>query len=193
MMEKMLKWYAKAYGISYVALRYFNAAGAHHSGEIGERHEPETHLIPIILQCAAGERDTVRIFGTDYPTPDGTCIRDYIHVEDLAEAHFKALLHLMRGGSSECINLGSGTGYSVRTVVDTVARITGKEIPVLEEARRQGDPAVLIADVSKARRLLDFTARRTLDDMIRDAWNFYRKHAPAKNTSSKDDPKAIGL
>lgn len=175
MMEKMLKWFGAPHGINYVALRYFNAAGAHPSGEIGEAHDPETHIIPIVLQAALGKRDEISIFGTDYPTADGTCVRDYIHVVDLAEAHYKALCYLSGGGESVSINLGGGAGYSVRDIVETVEKVTGRCVPVVSKPRRSGDPAVLVADAGKAEKLLGFKPSRGIEDMIRDAWNFHSR------------------
>ncbi len=177
MMEKMLKWFGAPHGIKYVALRYFNAAGAHHSGEIGELHDPETHLIPIVIQAALGVRKEIRIFGTDYPTPDGTCVRDYVHVEDLAVAHRLALEHLLRGGESVSVNIGGGSGYSVRTIIETVKKITGREVRVVESERRGGDPAVLVADSHKAEKIFGFKVSRDIEDMIRDAWNFHSRHS----------------
>ena len=149
--EGMLKDYAMAYGMRYVALRYFNAAGASLTEDIGEDHHPETHLIPLILKTAQGVRDKVSIFGTDYPTPDGTCLRDYIHVEDLATAHVLALKHLVNGGDSRIYNLGSEHGFSVREIIETAKRVTGVDFAVAEEARRSGDPAVLVASSEKIR------------------------------------------
>jgi UDP-glucose 4-epimerase len=141
--EQMLADFAAAYGLAYVSLRYFNAAGAAEDGTLGEDHSPETHLIPLVLQAALGQRDAVAIFGTDYPTADGTCIRDYIHVTDLADAHVKALQHLAAGGGPKVYNLGSETGYSVRQVIDHAKAVTGVNFPVREEARRPGDPPSL--------------------------------------------------
>ena len=149
-MERMFYWVEKAHGLRYVSLRYFNACGAHISGKIGEAHNPETHLIPIILQAAQGTRDHISIFGTDYPTSDGTCIRDYIHVTDLAQAHILAVEYLMKGGKSDIFNLGNGVGFSVREVIEKAKEVTQKDIKVVEESRRSGDPAVLIASSDKA-------------------------------------------
>src|SRR5579863_2766487 len=148
--ERALHWYAGAYGMRYAALRYFNAAGADPDGEIGEDHEPETHLIPRVLRAALGRGDPVEIFGTDYPTPDGTAIRDYIHVSDLAEAHLRALGHLAAGGDSVALNLGTGRGHSVREVIAAVERIGGRPVPRREAARRPGDPPELVADPALA-------------------------------------------
>lgn len=149
--ERMLADFSAAYGLRYVSLRYFNAAGAHPSGEIGECHEPETHLIPLVLQAALGKRSAIQIFGTDYDTSDGTCIRDYIHILDIADAHLLALDYLMAGGVSDVFNLGNGKGYSVREVIAVAEQVTGCQIPVTEAGRRRGDPPVLVACADKAR------------------------------------------
>lgn len=153
-MERMFYWTEQAHGMKYVSLRYFNACGAHISGKIGEAHNPESHLIPIILQTANGTRDHISVFGTDYDTPDGTCIRDYIHVTDLAQAHILAVEYLINGGESDIFNLGNGVGFSVKEVIETAKKVTGKEIKVVEENRRAGDPAVLIASSEKAKKVL---------------------------------------
>jgi UDP-glucose 4-epimerase len=167
--EKMLASYGVAYGLSYAALRYFNAAGAEPG--LAERHDPETHLIPLVLDVALGRRPHLTVFGHDYPTPDGTCVRDYIHVADLVDAHLKALAHLTRGGSSGAFNLGSGRGHSVREVIDAARRITGREIPVVLGARREGDPPVLVASAERARRVLGWEATRSsLERIVEDAW-----------------------
>lgn len=176
-MEKMLKWYDKAYGIKSVALRYFNAAGADRTGEIGEDHEPETHLIPIILQVALGKREKIYVFGEDYPTEDGTCLRDYIHVTDLAQAHILALQYLEKGKESNQFNLGNGKGYSVKQVIDMVEKVTGKEIKREIAQRRAGDPAVLVASAEKAKKELGWKPEYdSLETIIETAWNFYQKH-----------------
>lgn len=176
-MEKMMKWFDTAHGIKYIALRYFNAAGAHDSGIIGEDHNPETHLIPIILQTALGQRTHISIFGDDYPTDDGTCIRDYIHVMDLADAHIAALDRLRGGGDSTVYNLGSGNGFSVKEVIETARKITGKEIPAKLESRRAGDPAVLIASSQKIKTELGWKPKREqLETIIQDAWNWHSAH-----------------
>jgi len=173
--EQMLHDCDTAYGLKYMSLRYFNAAGADESGEIGERHDPETHLIPLILKTAAGERKSISIFGTDYPTPDGTCIRDYIHVNDLAQAHSLAVEALFNGKPSSTYNLGSSKGYSVREVIDIAGRITGRTIPVVEAGRRSGDPAVLIAESNKIRKELGWQPRREeLAAIISTAWEWHR-------------------
>ena len=157
----------------YVALRYFNAAGADPSGEIGESHNPESHLIPLILKAAVGKREDIKIFGTDYPTPDGTCIRDYIHVNDLADAHLRALDYLAGGGSSKVFNCGYGHGYSVREVVNAVQTTTGKDFSVVEENRRTGDPAELVADSRSLREILKWKPQfDNLDTIVQTAWNW---------------------
>jgi UDP-glucose 4-epimerase len=175
-LERMLSDYARAYGVKYAALRYFNASGADVAAGIGERHEPETHLIPLVLEAALGKRPHVSVFGDDYPTPDGTCVRDYIHVLDLAEAHLAALDYLTRGGESGAFNLGTGHGHSVREVIDAAARVTKREIPVVKGPRRAGDPPVLVASAEKAARVLGWTAKRTsLDAIVRDAWEWHSR------------------
>ena len=175
--EKMLKWADNAYGIKFVALRYFNAAGAHISGKIGEDHNPETHLIPIILQTALGQREKMFIFGDDYDTPDGTCVRDYIHVTDLADAHIKALEKLFRTNESGIYNLGNGKGFSVKEVIEKAKKITGKDFKVEIEARRSGDPSTLIASSDKAIKELGWQPKfNTLDKIIETAWNWHKDH-----------------
>jgi len=171
--ERILKAYDHAYGLRYTALRYFNAAGADPQGQIGESHAPETHLIPLILQAAIGRRDHVSIFGTDYDTPDGTCVRDYIHVLDLAQAHAQALDRLRSGGASACYNLGSEQGYSVREVITTCERVSGKAIPTLEGPRRAGDPPRLVASAAKARTELGWKPQyQNLEQIVTTAWNW---------------------
>ena len=175
--EKILKWSDAAYGIKYVALRYFNAAGAHISGEIGEDHTPETHLIPIIIQAALGQREKIAMFGDDYPTPDGTCVRDYIHVTDLADAHIKAIEKLFRDETSAIYNLGNGKGFSVKEVVEETRRVTGKEIKAVVEGRRPGDPSTLIASSEKAIQELGWKPRfNTLTQIIETAWKWHQSH-----------------
>ncbi|KEO51509.1 UDP-glucose 4-epimerase GalE [Thioclava pacifica] len=165
--EWMLQDAQTAHGLRFAALRYFNAAGADPEGEIGERHDPETHLIPLVLMAASGQAGPLKIFGTDYPTPDGTCIRDYIHVDDLARAHLLALDHLEAGGASLKLNLGTGRGASIHEVVAAVERVTGRKVPHELAPRRPGDPAELTADPSKAAEVLGFTARyRDLDEIV---------------------------
>lgn len=176
-MEKMISWASKAHGLHYVSLRYFNACGAHKSGEIGEAHNPESHLIPLVLQVPNGKREFVSIYGNDYDTPDGTCIRDYIHVTDLAKAHILAVEYLMNGGKSDIFNLGNGVGYSVKEVIETARAVTGHPIPAKEEARRAGDPARLVASGQKAKELLGWEPEiKDLADIIHSAWNWHSKH-----------------
>lgn len=173
-MEKMMKWCEKAFGLKYVSLRYFNVAGARSTGEIGEDHNPETHLIPVVLQTALGKRESMTVFGDDYPTKDGTCIRDYIHVEDLIDAHILALSYLQEGGESNVFNLGSSQGFSVKEIIDTARKITGKEIPVQIGPRRAGDPSVLIASSEKAKKVLGWNPYRTnIERIIEDAWRWH--------------------
>ncbi|WP_019536889.1 UDP-glucose 4-epimerase GalE [Paenibacillus ginsengihumi] len=176
-MEKMMRWFDTAHGIKYVSLRYFNAAGAHESGDIGEDHSPETHLVPIILQVALGQRPHISIFGDDYATPDGTCIRDYIHVTDLADAHILAVEKLRAGGESGVYNLGNGKGFSVKEVVEIARRVTGHAIPAVTEARRAGDPAVLVASSERARTELGWKpSRDSLESIIASAWQWHKNH-----------------
>jgi len=175
--ERMLAWCDRAYGIRSVSLRYFNAAGAHPEGWIGEDHTPETHLIPIVLQVALGQREHVSIFGDDYPTPDGTCIRDYIHVMDLAQAHFLALQRLRNTGESGIYNLGNGTGFSVKQIIEKCREITGHPIPAVVSPRRPGDPAVLIASSRKAKQELGWTPQyEDVGTIIETAWKWHRRH-----------------
>lgn len=170
-MEQMIAWYGKIHGLKHVALRYFNVAGAMEDGSIGEAHNPETHLIPIILQVANNKREKLNVFGDDYPTKDGTCIRDYIHVLDLCEAHVLALEYLINGNPSDNFNLGSGEGFSVLEMIEAARRVTGHSIPAEIAPRRAGDPAVLIANSDKARKVLGWNpTRENIEVMIRDAW-----------------------
>ncbi|MBP3950172.1 UDP-glucose 4-epimerase GalE [Bacillus suaedae] len=174
-MEKVMKWCEVAHGIRYVSLRYFNVAGARATGEIGEDHQPETHLIPIVLQAALGQREHITIFGEDYPTSDGTCIRDYIHVEDLINAHLLALDYLKDGGKSDIFNLGSSQGFSVKEIIDTARKVTEKEISVKVGERRAGDPSTLIASSEKARTILGWNPTKTdITKIIEDAWNWHQ-------------------
>lgn len=176
-MEKIMGWVGRAHGLRSVALRYFNAAGAHESGEIGEAHAPETHLIPLILQVPNGRRESIGVFGTDYPTKDGTCVRDYIHVSDLAQAHIQAIDYLIAGGPSDVFNLGSGQGFSVNEMIEVARRVTGHPIPVDVSPRRAGDPAQLIASSEKARRVLGWSP--ALDDVeaiVSSAWKWHEGH-----------------
>lgn len=175
--EGMLADFAMAYGLKFVSLRYFNAAGALAGGTIGEDHTPETHLVPLILKTALGQRPTVEIYGTDYPTPDGTCIRDYIHVTDLAVAHVLASEHLAAGGGSKIYNLGSETGFSVRQVIERAKAITGVDFPVRQAPRRAGDPAVLVASSARIRRELGWQpVLSDLDTIIASAWQWHKSH-----------------
>jgi UDP-glucose 4-epimerase len=177
--ERMLGDYARAYGLSYAALRYFNACGADVEAGIGERHDPETHLIPIILDAALGKRPHVTVFGDDWATADGTCVRDYIHVSDLADAHLAALAHLDAGGQGGAFNLGTGHGHSVREVIEAVKRVTGREFTVVVGPRRAGDPPELVAAADRAARVLGWTAKRTsLDEIVRDAWAWHSAGHP---------------
>ncbi|BBA52540.1 UDP-glucose 4-epimerase GalE [Fusobacterium varium] len=180
--EKMLKWCDKAYGIKYTALRYFNVAGAHSTGEIGEDHSPESHLIPIILQVALGKREHIGIYGDDYPTADGTCIRDYIHVMDLADAHILALKRLNNGGESEIFNLGNGEGFSVKEVIEVARKVTKHPIPAIVSPRRAGDPAKLVASSEKAMKELKWSPKyNTLEKIIDTAWIWHKSHPDGYN------------
>lgn len=172
MVEKMLEDFDTAYGLKATALRYFNASGADDSGKIGESHSPETHLIPLVLQAAAGKRPSIKVFGTDYPTPDGTCVRDYIHVNDLARAHILALEKMMRENKSERFNLGSGSGFSVAELIKEAKKITGIDFKVETAPRRAGDPAVLVADSTKAQKVLGWKPQYNLTRIIQTAWNW---------------------
>ncbi len=169
--EHALEAYGQAYGLRYVSFRYFNAAGADESGKIGEIHTPETHLIPSVFQAIRGERGALEIFGDDYPTPDGTCIRDYVHVNDLAEAHVLGMEYLEKG-TSAVLNLGTGRGHSVREVISTIERATGRKAPTCAAPRRAGDPAALVADPSLAEKLLNWKAKYSLDQIVGTAWNW---------------------
>lgn len=176
-MEKMFKWTGKAHGLRYVSLRYFNACGAHVSGQIGEAHKPETHLIPLILQVPLKQRDHISIFGDDYDTKDGTCIRDYIHVTDLAQAHILAVKYLMAGNESNIFNLGNGVGFTVKEVIETARKVTGDPIKAEIEPRRAGDPAQLIASSEKARTILGWKPEHAdLEEIIATAWKWHSTH-----------------
>lgn len=176
-MEKMFKWVGKAHGLRFVSLRYFNACGAHVSGKIGEAHNPESHLIPLILQVPNGQREYISIFGDDYDTKDGTCIRDYIHVTDLAQAHILAMDYLMNGGESNIFNLGNGVGFTVKEVIDTARKVTGHPIPAKITPRRAGDPAQLIASSKKAKTILGWHPEHAdLEEIIATAWNWHKNH-----------------
>ena len=176
MIERVLDDFSHAYGLRSVSLRYFNAAGADPQARIGERHKPETHLVPLVLQAASGRRDAIKIFGADYDTPDGTCIRDYIHVVDLAEAHFLAMEYLFRGGATAQFNLGNGSGFSVRQVIDAAEAVTARRIAVETAPRRAGDPARLVADAARASQVLGWQPRvPEVDQILRDAWNWEKR------------------
>lgn len=176
MVERILADFDKAYNLQSVSFRYFNAAGADPNGLLGENHEPETHLIPLVLFAALGKQDSIAIFGTDYPTPDGTCIRDYIHVSDLASAHVLGLEYLLKGGNSNVFNLGNGSGFSVREVIETAREITGKEIKIVERERRAGDPPILVGSSDKAREILGWKPQYPhLKEIITDAWQWHQR------------------
>ena len=181
-MEKMFKWVGRAHNINFGSLRYFNACGAHVSGEIGEDHAVETHLIPLILQVPNNKREHIYIFGDDYNTKDGTCIRDYIHVTDLAQAHILAVKYLRNGGNSDVFNLGNGIGFSVKEVIETARKVTGHPIPAQISPRRAGDPAKLIASSNKARKILGWKPEHAeLEEIIATAWNWHKKHPNGYN------------
>ena len=176
-MEKMFKWCDVAHGLKYVALRYFNACGAHISGKIGEAHNPESHLIPLILQVPNGKRESIKVFGTDYPTKDGTCVRDYIHVTDLAAAHILAVKYLIDGNESNTFNLGNGVGFTVNEVIEKAKQVTKLPIKVEQDARRAGDPAVLIASSEKAKEVLGWKPKYdSLETIIETVWNWHKNH-----------------
>jgi UDP-glucose 4-epimerase len=176
MIERVFADYDVAYGLRYVALRYFNACGANPEADIGENHNPESHLIPLVLDAAIGKRENIKIFGTDYPTPDGTCVRDYIHVVDLASAHLLALKHLLDGGKSKQYNLGNGKGFSVREVIDAVKKVTGKEFTVVEVERRAGDPPILVASSEKIRKELGWNPMHAdIEEIVSTAWKWHQK------------------
>lgn len=176
-MEKMFKWCDVAHGLKYVALRYFNACGAHISGKIGEAHNPESHLIPLILQVPNGKRESIKVFGNDYPTKDGTCVRDYIHVTDLAAAHILAVKYLIDGNESNTFNLGNGVGFTVNEVIEKAKQVTKLPIKVEQDARRAGDPAVLIASSEKAKEVLGWKPKYdSLETIIETAWNWHKNH-----------------
>ncbi|MDE6454521.1 MAG: UDP-glucose 4-epimerase GalE [Dysosmobacter sp.] len=182
-MEKLMRWTGGAHPLRYVALRYFNACGAHASGKIGEAHDPETHLIPLILQVPLGKREKIAIFGEDYPTKDGTCVRDYIHVSDLAQAHILALDYLMKGGESNVFNLGNGVGFTVKEVIDVARSVTGHAIPAEIVPRRAGDPAQLVASSEKARTVLGWKPKYdSLETIVASAWNWHKAHPNGFNS-----------
>ena len=182
--EHALEAYNKAYGLRYVSLRYFNAAGADKGGEIGELHDPEIHLIPSALQVAMGIRPELKIYGTDYPTPDGTCVRDYIHVSDLAEGHLLALEYLAAGGEPRALNLGAGTGHSIREVVSVVEEVTGSTLRKRYCPRRPGDPPVLVADPSRAQQLLQWKPSRSLQQIVSSAWKWMQRDSDRTRRSN---------
>lgn len=172
--ENALEAYARAYGLSYAALRYFNAAGADESGEIGELHDPETHLIPLALAAASETGSELQVFGLDHPTPDGTCVRDYVHVNDIAEAHVLAVQHLLKGEKSVTLNLGTGEGFSVKQVLACVHRVTRREVRWREAPRRNGDPPSLVADPSRAHQVLGWKPKRGLEEIVSTAWDWMK-------------------
>lgn len=175
--EQILDKYDDAYGLKSVSLRFFNAAGADPSGEIGEFHNPETHLIPLVMQTALGKKDSIKIYGTDYPTPDGTGIRDYVHVYDLADAHILAFEYLEKNNASEVFNLGNEKGFSVREIIDTAKKITGIDFPIIEAERRAGDPAKLCASSKKARKILGWNPKfDSIEQILQTAWNWHKNH-----------------
>jgi UDP-arabinose 4-epimerase len=181
--EKVLRWYGEAYGMRWIALRYFNAAGADTEGEIGEAHDPEPHLIPLVIQAARGDRSEVGISGTDYGTPDGTAIRDYIHVEDLAQAHILAIHHLKKGGKSGAFNLGTGLGYSVREIIAAVEKHSGRIVPANEMSRRAGDPERLVAGAERARQVLGWNPVHDLDSIVATAWKWEARKSEVQGAS----------
>lgn len=186
--ERALEGYGLAYGLRWAALRYFNAAGADHEAGLGERHEPETHLVPIVLEVAAGQRASLAINGTSWPTPDGTCVRDYVHVSDLCEAHLAAVEHLVRGGECGAFNLGTGRGHSVREIVEVARKVTGLPIATVDAPPRTGDPAALVAKVERAARVLGWRAKRAdLSRIVGDAWAAKLRAPPSASLLSAKD------
>ena len=178
--ERVLDWYGRAYGLRWAALRYFNAAGADHDGELGEVHDPETHLLPLVIDAAMGKLSSVEMFGVDYPTADGTCIRDYVHVSDLAEAHVLALQQLLSGSESFAVNLGTGRGASVREIVAAVERVVGVKVEVRPAPRRPGDPPVLVADPARAENLLHWRPKlSSLQNIVSTAWDWHSRSVPS--------------
>lgn len=176
-MEKMMKWISLIHGVRYVSLRYFNVAGAAEDGHIGEAHDPESHLVPIILQVPLKKREAITIYGEDYPTKDGTCVRDYVHVVDLADAHMRALNYLRQGNKSDIFNLGSGNGFSVKEMIDAAEKATGEDIKVIKGKRRAGDPAQLVASSEKAEKILGWKPKYTdMESIIRTAWVWHKNH-----------------
>ncbi|MCR6638483.1 MAG: UDP-glucose 4-epimerase GalE [Sporocytophaga sp.] len=192
MLEKILKDYGTAYNLNYFFLRYFNASGASKDGLIGEDHDPETHLIPLVIEAAKGTRGPVTVFGTDYDTPDGTCIRDYIHVEDLGRAHILALEHLLKGKGSAICNLGTGKGCSVKEVIETVEKVTGLKVPVIYGPRRDGDPALLVSDPSAAKNILGWVAEyQDLSKIIETAWKWHNGERSGRYTPKSKEINAV--
>lgn len=182
-MEKMFKWTDRAHGLRYVSLRYFNACGAHKSGQIGEAHNPETHLIPLVLQVPNKKREAINIFGEDYDTKDGTCVRDYIHVTDLAQAHILAVDYLMKGNDSDIFNLGNGVGFTVKEIIEAAKEVTGKDIPAVISPRRAGDPAKLIASSEKAKKVLGWKPEfLDVKEIIATAWKWHQSHPEGYKT-----------
>ena len=189
-MENMMAWCARAYGLSYVSLRYFNACGAQKGGAIGEAHNPETHLIPLILQVPNGQRSHICIFGTDYSTRDGTCLRDYIHVMDLAQAHLLAMEYLLSGGKSDVFNLGNGVGFTVKEVITAAEAVVGQKIPAQEAPRRPGDPAQLVASSEKARAILGWEPHHSgIEEILQDAWAWHRSHPQGYRSCARRQPR----
>jgi UDP-glucose-4-epimerase GalE len=190
--EQMLKWHGLSYGLKWIALRYFNAAGADPDGEIGENHVPETHLIPLAIEAAMGKRPYLEIYGTEYPTSDGSAVRDYVHVADLADAHVRALAYLADGGDSLALNLGTGNGYSVREVISTVERVSGSSVPVRLAVPRPGDPAVLVADASEAQRVLGWEpAYEGIEGIIQTAWHWHVRGGVARELDFPRPPSQL--
>ncbi|BCJ99413.1 UDP-glucose 4-epimerase GalE [Anaerocolumna chitinilytica] len=182
-MEKMFKWTDRAHGLRYVSLRYFNACGAHKSGSIGEAHNPETHLIPLVLQVPNKKREAINIFGDDYDTKDGTCVRDYIHVTDLAQAHILAVEYLLKGNESDIFNLGNGVGFTVKEIIEAAQEVTGQEIPAVISPRRAGDPAKLIASSEKAKKVLGWRPEFVdVKEIIATAWKWHQTHPDGYKT-----------
>ncbi len=190
MVERILADYQRAYGLTSCVLRYFNAAGADPEAEIGERHEPETHLIPLVLDAASGRRASISIYGTDYPTPDGTCVRDYIHVNDLAKAHILALAYMQKAHTSVDFNLGNGVGYSVKEVIEMARQVTGREIPVVYGERRPGDPPTLVGSAEKARRLLGWRPEYDLQGIVETAWRWHEKERNSLTMAARETGEA---
>jgi UDP-glucose 4-epimerase len=188
LVERMLPWFERAHGTTAVSLRYFNAAGASSDGRIGEDFSQTTNLVPLVMKAALGRSGPLQVFGTDYPTRDGTCVRDYVHVEDLADAHVLAVEHLQRGGDSAVLNLGTGDGATVREVLATARRVSGVDLPAADRPRRAGDPAVLVADTTRARDLLGWRPTRSLDEIIRSAWAWHASHPDAYGQEAVRNP-----